>query len=158
MRLFLLRHGQAEPYTIPDETRQLTEKGRLQTAEIAEHYLINVKWDAIWASPFIRAQQTAQIVLEKIKHAHHGSALQVTTIKGITPDDSPRKALELFSGHENKSILLVSHQPFLGCLTGLLVYGNVQSAPDIPTSGLIELNMPIIGLGQAEFVSSVAPK
>lgn len=158
MRLFLLRHGQAEPHKIPDETRELTEKGRHQTADITKHYLLDTDWNAIWVSPFVRAQQTAQIVLENINKKHPHSKLKLTTINGITPEDSPKRALDLFTGHETETLLIVSHQPFLGALAGLLVYGNLQSVLDIHTSGLIELNMPIIGVGQAELVYTVSPK
>ncbi|HET8706177.1 MAG TPA: phosphohistidine phosphatase SixA [Pseudomonadales bacterium] len=157
MRLFLLRHGKAEPYTTPDEIRQLIDVGRAQTAEIAEKHLTDIVWDAIWVSPFVRAQQTAQIVLDKIKKAQPDSRLKLTTVAGITPDDSPRKAMALLTGQEGKTILVVSHQPLLGSFAGLLIHGNLQSALDIPTSGLIELKLSEIGLGQAELIKTVWP-
>jgi len=157
MRLYLLRHGQAEPYQAQDEIRQLTETGRLQTAEIARQYLANVRWDAIWASPYIRAQQTAQIVLDAVHQAQPDRNMQITTVSRITPEDSAREALALFNGHEGRTLLLVSHQPFLGTLAGLLIHGHMQTALDIPTSGLLELHLSIPGMGQAELIKVVAP-
>lgn len=68
---YLVRHGEAEHNvlrvgsSLPEVTkRHLTERGRQQIAEVAEH-LSKQGVDAIIASPLVRTQETAAIISEK---------------------------------------------------------------------------------------------
>jgi phosphohistidine phosphatase SixA len=71
MLLHLLRHGDAgdpEAWTGPDAVRPLSEKGRKQSKRLGDHLAsIGFTADAIITSPKIRAEQTAEIVGERIK-------------------------------------------------------------------------------------------
>ncbi|EXF44228.1 phosphohistidine phosphatase SixA [Pseudomonas sp. BAY1663] len=61
MRLWLLRHGEAEPRARTDAERNLTERGRRDVRENAAH-LRGRALQAILVSPYRRAQQTADEV------------------------------------------------------------------------------------------------
>jgi phosphohistidine phosphatase len=70
MLLHLLRHadaGDPEAWTGPDAVRPLSEKGRKQSKRLGEHLgSIGFTADAIITSPKIRAEQTAEIVAQRI--------------------------------------------------------------------------------------------
>ncbi|WP_299588605.1 phosphohistidine phosphatase SixA [uncultured Microbulbifer sp.] len=124
MQLFILRHGKAEPMAINDAARALTERGRRQVAQVCKKRAQELSSvGAIWASPFVRTQQTADIV-----SAHLG--LPVITESLLIGDSDPQQLLDLLQeqGPDNLPILLVSHQPLVGSLlNGLCGSGNQHS-------------------------------
>lgn len=142
MRLWLLRHGQAAPYVrVGDALRALTEQGRFEVLSAAIH-LRGEPLDVILSSPYIRAQQTAALV-----HNHLEQAPPLVTFDGITPDDSPSQALARLAARDEANILVVSHQPLLGMLAGLLVHGHLQEpvAFDTASLALLEGDLPLAG-------------
>ena len=133
MTLWLLRHGEAEARARSDAERPLTERGRKEVRRTAER-LRGRPLRYILASPYLRAQQTAEIVREVL-----GLALPLTTVDWATPDDSPRDAanrLDSYPGH----CLLVSHNPLLGQLAGFLQHGHLQEPLLLRTASLVELD------------------
>ncbi|MFA0812728.1 phosphohistidine phosphatase SixA [Microbulbifer epialgicus] len=122
MQLFILRHGKAEPMPGNDAARALTERGRKQVAQVCKkrsQELSAVR--AIWASPLVRTQQTADIV-----SAHLG--LPIVTEPLLIGDRDPQQLLDLLQQQENFPILLVSHQPLVGrLLNGLCGTGDQHS-------------------------------
>jgi phosphoserine phosphatase len=69
--IYLVRHGQSHgnhPIDTYGLDRELTEKGHKQAKEIAQK-LKGIKFDAVFASPLIRAQQTAKIIAQEHKLA-----------------------------------------------------------------------------------------
>lgn len=133
MTLWLLRHGEAEARARIDAERPLTERGRKEVRRNAER-LRGRPLQYILASPYLRAQQTAEIVREVL-----GLALPLITVDWATPDDSPREAanrLDSYPGH----CLLVSHNPLLGQLAGFLQHGHLQEPLLLRTASLVELD------------------
>ena len=133
MTLWLLRHGEAEARARSDAERPLTERGRKEVRRCAER-LRGRPLQYILASPYLRAQQTAEIVREVL-----GLALPLITVDWATPDDSPREAanrLDSYPGH----CLLVSHNPLLGQLAGFLQHGHLQEPLLLRTASLVELD------------------
>ena len=133
MTLWLLRHGEAEARARSDAERPLTERGSMEVRRSAER-LRGRPLQYILASPYLRAQQTAEIVREVL-----GLALPLTTVDWATPDDSPRDAanrLDSYPGH----CLLVSHNPLLGQLAGFLQHGHLQEPLLLRTASLVELD------------------
>ena len=119
MRLFILRHGEAECYAPSDAERHLTALGRQQTQSILnESYTELRQVTKIIASPYVRAQQTAEIASDLL-------ALPFETRMDITPDDGYLSALETLRCYEGQTLLMVSHQPLVGSLVDRAVfYGN----------------------------------
>ncbi|MCU7645272.1 phosphohistidine phosphatase SixA [Pseudomonas piscis] len=139
MRLWVLRHGQAEAHAATDAERNLTAHGRQQILASAAQ-LIGQPIAGILASPYVRAQQTAHLVREAL-----GFEGEVRTVSWLTPDTNPLRALEQLDSAEN--LLLVSHQPLVGSLIGLLQHGHLRDPQAMDTASLAELagDWPLAG-------------
>lgn len=145
-----MRHGEAEPVARTDAQRHLTPRGRKE-ASLSAAQLDGRPLAAILASPYVRAQQTAETVREVL-----GLRLPITTVPWLTPDSSPTEALrelDAFSGE----LLLVSHNPFLGELGGLLIHGHRQQPLPLRTGSLAELDGEVIAAGCLELLALVHP-
>ena len=141
MKLWVLRHGEAVPYgSCPDSERELTDHGRKEALSSAAH-LIGQPLTAIYASPYLRAQQTAQIVREAL-----GFEPEIRTVEWLTPEVDPDKVTDQLVSVSN--VLLVSHNPLVGNLLGFLQHGHVQEPVAVRTAGLAELEgeWPLAGL------------
>nr|WP_284500491.1 histidine phosphatase family protein [Microbulbifer sp. GX H0434] len=140
--MLILRHGEAEPMQIDDAARQLTGRGRAQVAGICERRteaLSAVK--AIWASPFVRTRQTAEIVADKF-------GLSVKTEPLLIGDTRPQQVLDLLQRGSDFPLLLVSHQPLVGSLVnGLCGTGNRYP---MGTASLASLSTEVWADGCAE--------
>lgn len=144
MQLLILRHGEAEPMLADDAGRELTERGRAQVAWICKQRATELaRVRSIWASPFVRTQQTAGIVADHL-------ALPVTTEPLLIGDTSPQRVVDALQQAGDFPLLLVSHQPLVGSLlNGLCGSGNAHPMgtaslacleADVWASGCAELN------------------
>lgn len=129
MRLWLLRHGQAQADAHSDAARELTAHGRDEVRQTIEH--LHGRALNIYASPYIRAQQTAALVRDAL-------AVQtpLQTAAWLTPESDLRDSLARLQHLAGDEILLVSHQPFIGALGGLLVHGHRQQPLAMHTASL----------------------
>lgn len=152
MKIWILRHGQAEPMADSDPERALTEHGRCEANAIA-HLLKDELLDSILASPYRRAQQTAELVSRRLAHPRG-----VATAAWLTPDDDPRLVLDFLAERTERNLLLVSHQPLVGQLISLLVDGHKGTHYPMPTGGLacVELDFPAAGIGKLLLLTSPA--
>ena len=106
-QLWLLRHGEAVPHdTKPDDERELTARGERQAIAAGQGLArLGVTFDACYASPKVRALDTAKLACEAlgtepVVHDPVGS--------GFDRDD----ALELLRAHgEDARVLVVGHEP-----------------------------------------------
>jgi len=140
MKVWVLRHGEAEPYgSRPDSERALTAHGREEALRSAAE-LIGQPISAIYASPYLRAQQTAQLVREAL-----GFEPEIRTVEWLTPDNRPQAVAEQLVSVDYA--LLVSHNPLVGNLLGYLQHGHVQQPEAVKTAGLAELegDLPLAG-------------
>ncbi len=131
MKLWVLRHGEAEPRARSDAERNLTAHGRKEVLHSAAH-LIGQPLSAIYASPYVRAQQTAQLVREAL-----GFEPPIITVPWLTPESHPSRVLEHLDMTDN--LLLVSHQPLVGNLISLLQHGHLHAPQPMSTANLAEL-------------------
>lgn len=140
MNVWVLRHGEAEPHgSRPDPERTLTAHGREEVLHSAAE-LIGRPLTAIYASPYVRAQQTAQLVREVL-----GFEPELLTVDWLTPQTRPQTVLEHLLDRDN--VLLVSHNPLVGSLLGLAQHGHLQQPEQVHTAGLAELegDLPLAG-------------
>lgn len=151
MRLWVLRHGQAEPHAATDARRQLTEEGRRE-AQMMARRLSDEPLDIILASPYVRAQQTAELVREQLQMRR-----AIVTVDWATPDDDPLAVLDHLAERSEARILLVSHQPLVGQLLSLAIDGHRQGHYPMPTAGLACLEMPLPAAGAAELCELTSP-
>lgn len=140
MKLWVMRHGEAESHAASDAQRNLTEHGRQEVLHSAAH-LIGQPISAIIASPYVRAQQTAQLVREAL-----GFVPEIRTVPWLTPDANPLQVLDKLDTDDN--VLLVSHQPLVGNLISFLQHGHQRQPQPMHTASLAELegDFPLAGL------------
>ncbi|AZF04604.1 phosphohistidine phosphatase SixA [Pseudomonas sp. R5-89-07] len=140
MKLWILRHGEAQAHARTDAERNLTEHGRDEVLRSAAH-LIGEPLSAIIVSPYARAQQTANLVREVL-----GFAPEIRTVPWLTPEGNPAQVLEKLDTDDN--VLLVSHQPLVGSLISFLQHGHPRQPQPMYTASLAELegDFPLAGL------------
>lgn len=146
MRLWVLRHGQAEAQAASDAQRNLTEHGREEVLGMSRRLQQQVP-EVILASPYVRAQQTAELVRRQLQMRRG-----VVTVDWATPDDDPLAVLDHLAERSESTILLVSHQPLVGLLLSLAVEGHRQAHFPMPTAGLACLDMVLPAAGTAELL------
>ena len=117
MKLYILRHGEAATSAATDTERPLTERGSFETTQIIKRRRDSLSsLDAIYASPKLRAAQTAEIVRKLLP-----AAPRVATTELIKPNaaiGALTALLEPFAAQGE--VLLVSHQPLVGNLIDYL--------------------------------------
>ncbi|SDG27061.1 phosphohistidine phosphatase, SixA [Pseudomonas benzenivorans] len=152
MRLWLLRHGQAEAQARSDAERALTAHGREEVRQVAVQ-LQGRRLGAILASPYVRAQQTAALVREAL-----GFTDGIHTVPWLTPDSDPREVLKQLDRYAQDELLLVTHQPLVGALAGLLIHGHRQQPLTMHTASLAELDGDLLAAGAMDLLAVVHPQ
>lgn len=154
MRIWVLRHGEAERQTQYDPDRALTARGNedAKAAGVVLSKLVSPTLQ-ICVSPYKRAQQTAQAAALALPHQH------ISTVNWLTPDIDPRVALGLLEQMRSLEqsmhgdILLVSHQPLVSALLGLLIDGDYRAGPPMSPASLAEVELATLGVGCAKLIS-----
>jgi phosphohistidine phosphatase len=144
VKLWLLRHGEAEPSARTDAQRNLTTHGRQQVREAAAH-MQDRALQVVLVSPYVRAQQTADVACEVL-----GFTGTRQTVAWLTPDSDLRQALRELDSCAFDELLLVTHQPFVGALAGLLMHGHRQQPLPMNTASLALLEGDEWGAGLME--------
>ena len=161
MNLYLLRHGiAAEPGVAGfqlDSERPLTAKGenRLRTAAKAMAKL-DLSFDLILSSPFLRAKQTAEIIAKNFKLRK-----KLACSDDLTPTGNPRLLIQELNQFrpEPENVLLVGHEPYLGKLIALLAAGNTSLEIDFKKGGLCKLEAEFLLYGRcAKLVWLLTPR
>jgi phosphohistidine phosphatase len=105
--LWLLRHGEAVPHgSRPDSERELTPRGEHQSRTAGRALArLGVEFDACYASPKVRALDTARLACEELGVEVHEAA-------GVASGFDGAGAHELLLGHEaDACVLVVGHNP-----------------------------------------------
>ncbi len=143
MELYLLRHAiAAEPGTAAypdDRLRPLTPKGKSKMVRIAKGMkAMKLSFDLMISSPYLRAKQTAEIVVKVFK-----AKKLLEFSDALIPAADPIECVnELKRAHADaRSIILIGHEPFLSHLTSLLWSGNTHLPLDFKKGGLCKLEI-----------------
>jgi len=125
MKIYIVRHALAElreNWQAPDEQRPLTAKGRKKMARIATGLRdLGVELTHLYASPLVRAQQTAEIVQEGLK------IKKIATTALLVPGADPAQILSFLNEHEGEAALaLVGHEPHVSALLAFLATGRTE--------------------------------
>lgn len=147
MKVWVLRHGEAQSRARSDAERELTAHGREEVLKSAVH-LSDKSVQRIIASPYVRAQQTAELVRQSL-----GFNDPVVTVPWLTPDSSPREVLLQLDKLGVDEVLLVSHQPLVGELIGVLAHGSPQQAEPMSTASMAELEGEFVLAGAMQLNS-----
>lgn len=119
MNLYLIRHAIAEEESPSgeDSQRVLTEKGAKKMRQIARGLkTLGVEFDVILTSPYLRAEQTANILADvfKMKKKVHLS-------ENLVPMGDPDLLLaEINEKYPVNSLAMVGHEPYLSTFVSLL--------------------------------------
>lgn len=143
MNLYLLRHGLAVERGTRgfknDSLRPLTPKGKRRLWHIAAAMEeMELNFDTILSSPFLRAKQTAEIVAGALELEP-----KLAYTESLTPNGNPKTLIEVLQRLKpvRKNVLLVGHEPYLSRLAALLVAGNTNLALDFKKGGLCKLEI-----------------
>ena len=138
MRIYLLRHGIAEDgIGKPDSERALTAEGKKKLHEVIKTLrYAGVTPALVISSPYLRAQETAQIAIEDF-----GYEGQLETSAALTPDSNPRDAWdEVKTRKAEPEILLVGHEPLFSSLTAFLL-NSPNLRVDFKKGGVVAIDM-----------------
>ena len=148
-KLWIMRHGQAQSMAPSDELRPLTDAGRRQVS-INSQALANETFTHVFVSPYLRAQQTWEILLAQGVHTQ-----RCTTVDWITPDVATGPALDELMAIEGDAlnILLVCHQTFAGRLTTHLCDGSTRGR-HVETAAIVSIQAEVFA-GQCGMLQGI---
>ena len=154
MKLYLLRHGEAETRAHNDPGRELTARGRKEVAQVARLFASRrVELQRCFASPYIRAQQTAALFLSE---ASQRIALETTPV--LLPEVRASIVMDFLEGVRDQHVLMVSHNPLVSELHALLIDGEISSMHILGTSELVCIEFDTIGLGMGTSPFRLTPQ
>ena len=141
MELYFLRHGVAVERGTPgykdDPARPLTPKGRKQLKKISSALRkMELSFDVILSSPFLRAKETAEIVAKNLKLGKN-----VAETDSLKPGGNGKNLCHQLAKLDAQKILLVGHEPELSRLIALLISGDDSLAVDFKKSSLCKLDI-----------------
>lgn len=147
MNLFFLRHARAfprGPRFRPDSKRPLTPEGEKTMRQAAAGIRkLDLSFDLILASPYLRALRTAEILAE----AFDSKKLFVTS--HLAADADPQEVIaeivENFGALEN--IALVGHEPFLSATISRLLTGGPDLKIEFKKAALCKLSVEELRFG-----------
>ena len=120
-----MRHGEASWAAASDVERPLTIAGQSQLSAMLQIHADDLKdITKIISSPYLRTQQTAAIVNQSLE-------VDIILDANITPNNSVREAVLAIEQHWCEGLLVVTHQPLIGCLISYLEEGG-SSATHYP--------------------------
>ncbi|MDO9067920.1 MAG: phosphohistidine phosphatase SixA [Deltaproteobacteria bacterium] len=150
MELYILRHGLAGEFGDPrypdDSQRPLTAEGKRKMLQAALGMkTMGLSFDLAFASPYLRARQTAEIVCRQMDCL---DILQIT--ENLEPGRDPRKLIEEISQNavKNKSVLLTGHEPFLSGLIAYLISGSHSPQVEFKKGALCKLEVEELKYGR----------
>lgn len=121
MRLYLVRHAEAEPQAEHDSARALTELGMAQAQASAEWLCRQIAAPVqIFCSPYLRARQTAEILQQAL------AVPVLTQVDELIPEGDllrAEQAISLAMQGGAEALVVVSHMPLLATLESWLVEG-----------------------------------
>lgn len=169
MNIVIMRHGEAESCVSSDEQRHLTEQGREQALMAGQSLVASGFFpDQLWVSPYIRALQTIDGAVRSLYAAarqvqnQHSLAVQATSpqptgpqppsyrpqvMTMLVPESDPAAVLDKIAQTRCNNLLIVSHQPLVSTLIGLLANADRRSGPPMAPASIAMLSagMPLAG-------------
>ena len=153
MRLYLLRHADAEPNALTDADRPLTDVGREQTERVGRFcQRHSLRPELLVSSPFRRAVETAQPV---------AAALGVECVvdpflaSGMRPEEGLR---ELQVYRRARGVMLVGHQPDLGLLAASLIGLPRAESFSVPKASLTAIEVSFLAPGGGKLKYCLPPQ
>ncbi len=148
MKLLLMRHGEAEANASTDAERELTRTGKSDNQSIARAMAERgLQPEIIIASPYRRAQQTAQIVQRELtKSATNSPAIETSDL--FTPDENVMTAIRYLATRQEQTILVVTHNPLVSGLINMIC--SDAGVVRMGTSSVVEIDAEFVDIGSGE--------
>jgi phosphohistidine phosphatase len=127
MNLYIVRHAVAVDEETAgyesDSERPLTDKGRKKMRQVAKGLRsLGVDFDLILSSPYVRARETAEILVDVFKMKK-----KITFTENLIPMANPELFIEeINQTYSVDSIAVVGHEPHLSTLIGILIAENAK--------------------------------
>jgi len=118
MQVFLIRHSDAVDAgpALPDPARFLSGRGRQAARAVGQRLRAeSIRFDAVVASPLVRAVQTAELIAAQV-----GFPDLVAALPQLAPDSPPGLAASALAA-QGQSVAVVGHEPQLSELAALLI-------------------------------------
>lgn len=118
MRIYFIRHGEAEPFATRDFDRHLTTAGRIKLHKSFSTFAKTIKGlkdYKIFSSPLVRANETAEILAEYLN-----KDVEVKDFLAGSYLDEVLKELD-----EDENYILVGHEPYISMWIKELTGDNV---------------------------------
>ena len=142
MQVYIMRHGDAAIQAASDAARPLTQKGKDESALMAgwlSNHQPQIEIDKVLVSPYLRAEQTLQIIRDNFK-----LPTQMQVMEELTPGGHA----EFVADHIRdlatlgaNAVLVVSHLPLVGYLVSELCPHKEPPMFTTSTIACINLNM-----------------
>jgi phosphohistidine phosphatase len=144
MNLFLLRHAIAVDQSFmtggSDAERPLSPEGKKKMKSIARGMkALELSFDLIVSSPYVRARETAEIVAREFGLEH---ALEYSPRLEVGGDTAGLVAEIAARAKDLNDVLLVGHEPQLSKLISHLLSGNSGLSITMKKAGLCKLDVP----------------
>lgn len=153
MRLFLLRHAEAERDALTDAERALTDLGREQATRVGEFCRRHaLRPDLVLSSPFRRALETARPVAAAIGAECVAEGFLAA---GMRPDDALR---ELAAYRRTHGVMLVGHQPDFGLLVAALLGLPRAESFGVPKASLTAIEVSFLAPGGGKLKYCLPPQ
>ena len=141
MNLYIVRHAIAVQRGTPgyddDSQRPLTDAGRKKMKKIVKGlYGLDLGFDAILTSPYVRARDTAKILAKGFEMKN-----QVAFSDNLIPPGNFEKLIqEIHEKYDVNSLALVGHEPMLSGLISWLTTGNTDMRLTLKKGGVAYLS------------------
>ena len=138
MIVVVLRHGEAGASEQGDRYRALTARGKVDICHVINSRLDELSSiKEVWVSPYVRAQETADIVTSLLPDRKR------VVYEELTPDGSPDALISALENCDDDSaVLLVSHQPLVGRFADLIC-GTPRGYHAFDTASLVAFDLPV---------------
>ena len=143
MKLYILRHAIAEERdesVYPDDSqRPLTAKGKKKMVIIAENMkAMGIKIDLILTSPYVRAHETARIMVRAFGLEKSRMVLN----DNLAPSGFAKDLIaEVNEKYQAEHLMLVGHEPYLSELISMLIAGDPSLSIVVKKGGLCCLSI-----------------
>ena len=146
MKLFLLRHGDAE-FTSPDSGRQLSALGIEQISQTAsKHRTHCADVQLVLNSPLQRAQQSADLFM-----AQTMLDCPRQTVNYLLPETAVNTVERFLQTTDYHNLLMVGHLPMLEQLIDYLT-GDMGSRMETASLALLSMDEPLRGLATLDWI------
>lgn len=147
MHVWLLRHAKAHDVTASgrDDERALTAEGAARAAAVGRGLaLLAPTIEVVLSSPYRRARETAEAAARAL------GVEGVVESSALEPGRAASEIVRQLSAAPWNRVLLVGHEPLLGSVIGLVVFGDEARGVPLRKAELARLSWTPGGAGTLE--------